>query len=231
MESLLSIGQDVLIVVVGLAARFLVAVLGFALLLVPIVLAAMAWQKLQQARDRAAGLDQVGRIKWLRGAYYAPWHTWLAPAGSGMARLGVDALAERLFAGITGVTLAAPGSELRAGEPFARVIAGQRAALLRVPVDSRVVSINESLARDPQLLHRDPYRRGWLAVVAPLSAGYQGLRTGDPARLWLEAEEHRLERSIEHTLGYAAADGGDLVGPAHRLLSDAQWEEIAEEFL
>lgn len=230
MESLLSIGQDVLIVVVGLVARFLVAVLGFALLLVPIVLATMAWQRLQLARDHAAGLDQVGRLKWLRDAFYAPWHTWLAPSDRGMARLGVDALAERLFAGISGVTIAAPGSELRAGEPFARVIAGQRAALLRVPVDSRVVSINEALARDPQLLHRDPYRRGWLAVVAPL-AGYEGLRTGEPARQWLDAEEHRLERSIEHTLGYAAADGGDLVGPAHRLLSDAQWEHLVEEFL
>jgi glycine cleavage system H protein len=230
MESLLTIGQDVLIVVVGLIARFLVAVLGFALLLVPIVLATMAWQKVREARDHAAGLDQVGRLKWLREASYSPWHTWLAPAEGGLARLGVDALAERLFAGITGVTLAAPGAVLRAGDAFARVTAGSRAALLRVPVDSRVVSINEALARDPQLLHRDPYRRGWMAVVAPV-LGYQGLRTGEPARQWLEAEEHRLERAIEHTLGYAAADGGDLVGPAHRLLTDEQWVEITEQFL
>ena len=41
----------------------------------------------------------------------------------------------------------------------------------------------------------------------------------------------RLQLSFEAALGYAAADGGDLVGPAHRLLTAEQWDELTKEFL
>jgi glycine cleavage system H protein len=231
MESLLSVGQDVVIVIVGLILRFLVAVAGVALLLVPIVLVMAGWQKLGAVRDRVAGLGQAGPVKWLRDAFYSPWHTWLAPAGAGLARLGLDPIAERLLGSVTAIEIAAPGTQLRSGDALARVTCGTRRAVLRAPADALVVAINDAAERDPSLVHRDPYRRGWLAVVAPSPDSYRTLRSGEPAREWLEREERRLQLAFEHTLGYAAADGGDLVGPTHGLLTEEQWTAIVREFL
>jgi glycine cleavage system H lipoate-binding protein len=220
-----------LILIVGLVARFAVAVLILAAMLVPIVLAIGAWHKVQALRRRAAGVDEAGTTSWARDAHYAPWHTWLAPAGAGLASIGLDALAGRLLAHVTQVQVAAPGTRLRAGESFAEVACGERRVSLRSPVDALVVKVNAEAERHPQRLRRDPYREGWLALVAPTASGMDALRAGEPARAWLVGEERRLQLSIEHALGYAAADGGDLVAETPDLLTDAQWQQVVGEFL
>ena len=231
MESLVSISQNVLIMIVGLVVRFLIAVIGLAVLLVPIVLALGLWQKLRVWRDHTQGLDQAGGIKWLRDAHYAPWHTWLEPAGAGLAKLGIDALAQQLLGKVTAIEIAAPGTQLRAGDVLARVACGDRTTTLRAPADSLVVAINDDVRRTPSLLHRDPYHRGWLAVAAPSTKGFARLRQGDTARTWLSQEEHRLQLACEHALGYMAADGGDLVEPAHDMLAAEEWDALTREFL
>lgn len=231
METLLTVGRDLMIVTGGLLLRFVIAAFLLALLLVPIVLAVMAWQKIGQLRAGETGFATAGTLPWWREAYYAPWHTWLAPAGAGLARVGLDALGERLLSHVTDVEIAAPGTRVRAGEAFARVACGGRAVALRAPVDALIVKINGDAERHPRLLHEEPYRRGWLAVVAPSGPVSSTLMHGDPAREWLTAEERRLRLSMEHALGFAAADGGDLVATTPELLSDEQWSGVAREFL
>jgi glycine cleavage system H lipoate-binding protein len=231
MDTLMTIGRDIAIVGGGLVLRFLIAAFLLALLLVPLVLVVMGWDKMKALRARATGVAVAGTVPWSRDAYYAPWHTWFAPAGAGLARIGVDALAERLLAPVTAVEIAAPGTRVRAGEAFARIACGQRAAALRAPVDSLIVKINGDAERRPALLHEEPYRRGWLAVVAPSSAPDAALKHGEPARQWLAGEERRLRLSMEHALGFAAADGGDLIATTPELLSDPQWQQVAKEFL
>jgi glycine cleavage system H protein len=231
MESLLSISQNVLIVIIGLVVRFLIAVIGLAVVLAPIVLALGLWKKLRVWRDHTQGLDQAGPIKWLRDAHYAPWHTWLQPAGAGLAKLGIDALAQQLLGRVTAIEIAAPGTQLRAGDVLARVACGDRTTTLRAPADSLVVAINDEVRRTPSLLHRDPYHRGWLAVAAPSARSFARLRQGEPARTWLSQEEHRLQLACEHALGYMAADGGDLVTPAHEMMPAEEWDALTREFL
>jgi glycine cleavage system H lipoate-binding protein len=231
METLITVGQDVLLVVAGLALRFLVAVLGFAALLIPIVAIVVGWDKVRSLRDRAAGLGEAGHVKWLRDASYAPWHTWLAPAGAGLARVGIDAVAEQVLGKVASIEIAGPGTQLRAGDTVARVVCGDQQATLRAPAEAMVVAINDDVEQSPDLLHREPYRRGWLALVAPTPGVSPKLRTGDAARAWLADEEHRLQVSLECALGFAAADGGDLVAPAHRLLAPGTWDDIVRDFL
>jgi glycine cleavage system H protein len=231
MESLLSFGQDTLIVLAGLFLRFLAAVVVLAVVLVPILLVVAGWQRIGALRDRATGLGTAGTLKWMRNAYYAPWHTWLAPTAAGLARVGLDGIAERLLMTVTSVEIAAPGSRLRAGEPLARIASGDRVATLRAPADTMIVATNREIAAHPELLHRDPYHRGWLALVSSSSDAYKPLRSGELAHEWLENEDRRLRQAFEHTLGYAAADGGDFVGPTSRLLSREQWNQLVDQFL
>jgi glycine cleavage system H protein len=204
MDTLITVGQDVLLVVAGLALRFLVAVLGFAALLIPIVAVLFGWEKLRSLRDRAAGLGETAHVKWLRNASYSPWHTWLAPAGAGLAHIGLDAVAEQVLGKVTEIEIAGPGTQLRAGDPVARLVCGEQRATLRAPADAMVVAINEEVETTPDLVHREPYRRGWIALVAPSVGSKPSLRTGETARAWLADEEHRLQVSLEGALGFAA---------------------------
>jgi glycine cleavage system H protein len=94
-----------------------------------------------------------------------------------------------------------------------------------------VAAVNEAVREVPSLLHRDPYRRAWLVDVRPDGSDHTRLPSGRQARAWLAREDERLTRFLEHQLGIAAADGGDVMVPPHRLLSPEQWDAVRRGFL
>lgn len=230
MEPLITFAQTAAIVVAGIALRFLVAVAGFALILVPIVLVVAAIVGVGRVRDYAMGIARLGNLFWRDGLFYAPGHTWVRPEASGTVRVGLDDLAQRLLPGVHAVRLVEPGTDLRAGDVLAEVQVNGRSARISAPVDGRVVAINRGVDRDPTVLHHDPYRRGWLAKFAPQNDDYRKLPTGEASRQWLWNEDTRLIQYLEQELGVAAADGGEYILPAPALLSDEQWTAVTKEF-
>jgi len=231
MEPLTTVLQSGLIFVVGLLLRFLLALAVLAVLVVPLFLAFTGVRGLERLRDRLTGLARAGHLWWRRGVYYAPGHTWVKERDGRTVRVGLDDLAQRMLVGLRGVRVVEPGTTVYRGQVLADVDLGDRHATIAAPVDATVVSANTALAGDPDLVHRDPYRRGWLAVLAPLTRDYAGLRTGELARAWLEDEDVRFGRFLEHELGMAAADGGDFVMPPARILRPEQWDALTREFL
>ena len=93
------------------------------------------------------------------------------------------------------------------------------------------MAVNRRVLRDPSLVHRSPYSAGWLLAVEPSDARYTRLPYGPPSRPWFSAEAIRFARALEHRLGTAAADGGELVAPGATLLGDEDWDELMREFL
>ena len=83
----------------------------------------------------------------------------------------------------------------------------------------------------PARLHNDPYAGGWLYAVEPEDTAYTRLPYGDESRPWFSREAIRLSQFLEHQLGMAAADGGELVAPGPSLLTESQWEEMTQTFL
>jgi glycine cleavage system H lipoate-binding protein len=144
--------------------------------------------------------------------------------------VGFDDLAQRLLMGNGAIELPRPGRVVRAGEVIGSVRAGNKEAALVAPIAGTITGVNPDVARDPSLIHRDPYGRGWLYRLATVD-GLERLRRGPVARAWLEDEQGRLARFLETELGVAAADGGEIVAPAPSLLTPAQWERLAAEFL
>ncbi len=54
---------------------------------------------------------------------------------------------------------------------------------------------------------------------------------GELAETWIRREAARWTRYLEERLGFAAADGGDLVSPAPWLVGEEGWNALKEEFL
>jgi glycine cleavage system H protein len=214
-----------------LAARFALLLVVLAALAV-VFLAGLAVARVAgRVRRRALGLSRVEGLTWRDRVYYAPGHSWLRWAGDRTVRVGLDDLAQHVFSRITEVALPKVGQVVQPGESSVVVRAGRRHAVIPSPVGGKVVAINRRVLRRPSLLHTDPYAAGWLFSVEPAEQGYTRLPYGEPARKWFASEAQRFSTFIEHQLGVAAADGGELVAPAPTLLSDEQWEEVTREFL
>lgn len=216
--------------VAGLLVRALVAILILAVIVVPLAALISAWTWTMRGIDRAAGLRRVGHVRWRRGCYYTPGHLWLRPLADAV-RIGMDDIAQRVLPEIAEVTLPIAGTTVRMGDALGRIRCADGTVVLRAPVAGVVASINHRLEKTPALLHRDPYRRAWLVDLRPKDVDYTTLPADDRARDWIASEDRRLTEFLEHQLGVAAADGGELTVPPHRLLTPAQWDAVRAGFL
>ncbi len=217
--------------VAGLLARFALLLLVLAILAVPAFLVLLAIRGYGLARGRAIGLTRVDGLYWRPDLYYASGHTWIKRHWAGTLRVGVDDLAQRLLSGARIIGLPRPGTEVRAGEVATVVTCGDKRAMIASPVNGIVTAVNQAVARDPSVIRRDPYGRGWLFAVAPADLPFMSLLYGERARGWLREEGARLAQFLETELGVAAADGGEFLFPAPSFLSDTQWEALTGAFL
>lgn len=231
MESLISFFETAGIAVVGILLRFLVAVVLLSLIVAPLAAIFLAIERFGRLRERAQGLVREGTLLWQRGVFYAPSHTWLGKLADGSVRIGLDDIAQKVLPGARVLQMAPVGTVLRRGDALATLEVGGHRLPVAAPTGGRVVSINERVAREPKLLHSDPYRRGWLASVMPGTQEFEQWPTGEQARTWLRREDHRLNAFLETELGIAAADGGEWIVPPTTMMSDAQFDALRREFL
>ncbi|MCX6553211.1 MAG: glycine cleavage system protein H [Acidobacteria bacterium] len=219
------------VLIAGLAIRMGLLLVVLAALSIPVYLLIGGMKGLDAIRRRLAGVMRVGHVFWSDNVYYAPGHTWVRETGRKRVLVGIDDLAQRLFAAPTGVKLPVPGTVVRAGQPIAEIRTPTRRAAIVSPVSGTVTRVNESVRDNSALVHRDPYSRGWLFAVTPSDDAYASLPTGSKGRTWLWDEEHRLSRFFETQLGAAAADGGEFITHPPELLHEEQWRQLTREFL
>lgn len=229
MEHIAAVLGSIAVFVGGLLVRVGMLLVFLAVVAIPVFLVLMAGRGFGILRRRALGVAHVDGLLWRRDLHYAPGHTWVRRKGTGLL-VGLDDLAQRLLHGICAVELPCPGAEVREGKVATVVTCGRKHASIASPVDGVVTEVNEALGRDPTLIRRDPYVRGWLFKVAPANAHYTSLPRGTTARSWLMGEAHRLRRLLESGLGVATADGGEFRYPPSALLGEKGWEALTRAF-
>lgn len=231
MDTIIEMLTPPVVFIAGLVVRALLAILVLAAIVVPIAAVLLAATWVMRGIDRATGVQKVGHVRWRRGCYYTPGHLWLRAHGEQGVRIGVDDVGQRVLPEIAQVSLPAEGAALARGEVIGSITCATGTVVLRTPVAGTVAAVNRKLMKTPSLLHRDPYRRAWLVEMRPTAQDYRSLPTDENAREWIAKEDRRLTEFLEHQLGVAAADGGELMVPPHRLLTPSQWEAVREGFL
>lgn len=232
METAFSVIGALGILVVGLLARAVVAIAILAAFATPIVLSVYGWVAITAWWRRSTGRDRVGHLRWRQGVYYTPGHLWLRPEGLSRLRVGVDDVAQRVLPDIATVQLAERGTTVKTGDPIGQIRCEDDAVVvLRAPVDGVIGAVNTRVAVLPSLLHRDPYGHGWLVELKPKNRDYEQFPVNNAAKTWLAREDTRLTHFFEQELGIAAADGGELVMPPHKLLTASQWAAVRSGFL
>lgn len=231
MPAVIEILQSVGVFLVGLLARLGLFLAMVAVLVLPALAVALVLHGLGVRRRRTLGLRRVAGLLFRPGVAYAPGHTWLRSRRSGALEIGLDDLAQRLLPSVTAAELPRPGTRVERGQPLATLHGGGRAVTIPSPVTGVVAGVNASVLRNPGLVKRDGYGRGWLVAVVPENQAWKGLPRDAEAEAFMRAEAGRFSRFLEQRLEFAAADGGELVSPAPWLVGEEGWRALTSAFL
>jgi glycine cleavage system H protein len=97
---------------------------------------------------------------------YTAEHEWVSgPADDGTVRFGITDYAQDSLGDIVYVSLPAPGDQVVAGQGCGEVESTKSVSEVYAPVSGTVVSRNDALDGNPELVNSDPYGEGWMVEV------------------------------------------------------------------
>ena len=110
---------------------------------------------------------------------YADTHEYVLEE-NGFLKIGVSEFAIDQLGDIVFVELADQGSTLEKGETFGTIESVKAVEEVYLPFSGEIVSVNESVIENPELLQNDPIGEGWLIVIKPDSkVSFDDLMTSD----------------------------------------------------
>jgi len=96
---------------------------------------------------------------------YTKDHEWLRIEGSN-AYIGITEFAQGELGDIVFVDVDTEGEELETEEVFGSIEAVKTVSDLFMPINGEVLSFNEKLEDEPELINTDPYGEGWVIKIA-----------------------------------------------------------------
>ena len=97
---------------------------------------------------------------------YADTHEYVLEE-NGLLKIGVSEFAIDQLGDIVFVELADQGATLEKGETFGTIESVKAVEEVYLPFSGEIVSVNESVIENPELLQNDPIGEGWLIVIKP----------------------------------------------------------------
>ena len=97
---------------------------------------------------------------------YADTHEYVLEE-SGLLKIGVSEFAIDQLGDIVFVELAEQGSTLNKGETFGTIDSVKAVEEVYLPFSGEILSVNESVIDNPELLQNDPIGEGWLVILKP----------------------------------------------------------------
>lgn len=163
---------------------------------------------------------------------YHPGHAWTSVEGAATARVGLDDFGAKVFGTVEKVAFPAVGRWLRQGERAFTIQREGRAIEVISPVEGEVLQVNSELQQSPDLMHSDPYGRGWVMVVRTpdLTTTLRNLLSGTLAMRWMEDSIERLRAMFAPAAAAMAADAGPLQPGLSSQLNDPQFRSLLKEF-
>lgn len=184
------------------------------------------------AEPPAPRLQQEYGFSIPQGYCFHPGHTWVLKEGGENARVGVDMFAANLIGKIDRVEVVGLSRWVRQGQRLVTLVSGEERFELVSPVEGVVMAVNKDVLADPNLLGRDPYQNGWIAIVKSpdLALNKKNLVQGGMVAPWLQNNVTRLNGMVSQLSPTMMADGGvPLPGLLMRVAPELR-EKLAREF-
>jgi glycine cleavage system H protein len=126
-------------------------------------------------------------MKVVKGLYYTEDHEWIKVDGN-EAYVGVADYAQDALGDIVYVELPEVDDEIDKEEAFSAVESVKAAADIYMPVDGKVIEVNEELIDDPALLNQDPYENWMIKIEITNKAQLDDLMTSEEYEKFLNEE-------------------------------------------
>ncbi|MBI4830069.1 MAG: hypothetical protein HY801_00635 [Candidatus Lindowbacteria bacterium] len=182
---------------------------------------------LPAAKDSAARVEGYALPQSL---YYHQGHSWVALQESGTVVVGVDEFTSKLIGKPTSVKLPRVGERCRQGAKGWTFLRKGRTLAMPFPLDGEIIAINERVLNNPEILSKEPYGNGWLAMVKPreLKRNLRNLLAGQVATRWMEESAADLRAAFSGKLGMVFQDGGLPKEALADHFDEAEWDEFAD---
>lgn len=216
-------------------------VITFLLLLIPF------WHFMNKQSKRANQILKVfgnlsfNKLRIPQGLFYGNNHTWMYMEKSGDAKVGLDDLLLHITGVVRFNNLKKPGETIRKGELMAEIV--QNGKILRIlsPVSGNILTMNDSINKNPVMLNEDPYGKGWIYKINP-SNWLVDIRTcyfAEEATRWSANDLERLKDFLAVSIrNYPAEpsmvilqDGGELCDHSLSAFPEQTWKDFEREFL
>ena len=102
------------------------------------------------------------------GLRYTKDHEWAKPEGK-RVRVGITDHAQTELTDVVYVELPPVGKVVKQGEPIGTVESVKAVSEIFAPVSGKVVEVNKTLGDQPELVNKDPYGSGWMAILEALN--------------------------------------------------------------
>jgi len=187
-----------------------------------------------QPRSQPARLQREYGFSIPEGYSFHPGHSWVRKESAEKARIGLDSFAGNLIGRIDAIDVMGLNRWVRQGQKIATLRSGEFTIELVSPVEGVVTAVNRDLAEDPSLLSRDPYERGWIALVKSpdFALNQKNLVQGAMVAPWLQNSVSRLNGMVGQLAPTQAADGGlPIAGLLLRVAPELRTRLLKEFFL
>ena len=166
--------------------------------------------------------------------YYHDGHTWVRIEHGGMARIGFDAFVMKLFGKAKFIPDSMDiGSYMEKGELGWTIVQDNHKAKVLSPISGTVLSINQRVKDNPELMHNDPYQDGWLFMVEPDTPlkSLRKLKYGDNSISWMKKENLKLMNMMGPEYTNLAATGGEPINDFYGFNPEIGWDKLVSTFL
>jgi len=163
---------------------------------------------------------------------YHPGHSWALRERRNLMRIGMDEFAAALAGRVERIELPKPGQWIRQGQKAWSLFRDGEKTEMVSPTEGEIVEINAEVAAHPDLLRKDPYGKGWLALihVPDEESTTRNLVPKGLIRSWMREAVGRLYARQPQLAGEVAADGGLPTEDLLASLPDADWKQVTGEF-
>ncbi|MGG3448571.1 glycine cleavage system protein GcvH [Domibacillus aminovorans] len=96
---------------------------------------------------------------------YSKDHEWVLQLGGNRVRIGISDYAQNQLGDIVFVENPDSDDEVTANETMGTIESVKTASEIYSPVSGTVVSVNEALGDEPEMINEQPYEAGWLIEV------------------------------------------------------------------
>jgi len=168
-----------------------------------------------------------------RDYFFHPGHTWAVDEGRQNARIGLDSFAANLFGTADRIEIAGLNRWIRQGQKLWSVTFDGQTVDMLSPVEGVLISINQSILKDPNLALRDPYKEGWVCTIKSpeLNTNVKNLVQGPMVAPWMQGTLARLSSMIAPSPTLMQDGGQPVNGLLGKVDPELQRRIVREFFL